>query len=388
MNQPSHQPRPFFTRVESLRGIGALAVAGFHMSGWYLHGVQLSPHVPWQGVGGLQAALGKFHFAMFPGHAALMMFFVISGCVLHVSLEYGPQKPLAGVWRFAIARIFRIYPIVMVGVLVAALVAGWQVPATPTQPATPLTWPLLIQNMLLLDVSLNDTLWALQLEVLMAPVIVLFYFLERSYGTRVLVAALIATTILSYTKRWTFWPPLSHNFFAFLVGMLIPTLGAHWAAKLSRPMAQGVLIICALALILAGQIVGFFSPTSALIETYAAAMLISLVTYRNDLRGVGFLDAWPFRRLGLSSGSYYVLHMPLLPFALVVAAVVIPVSWSVDMPLLVGLLVIVTSLIVFAPLMLLSFRLIEGPGMALGRKIIRRLTAARPAPAAPATPAI
>ena len=29
--------RPFFNRVESLRGIGALAVAGYHMTGGVLH---------------------------------------------------------------------------------------------------------------------------------------------------------------------------------------------------------------------------------------------------------------------------------------------------------------------------------------------------------------
>ena len=52
---------------------------------------------------------------------------------------------------------------------------------------------MLLANMLLLDASLNGTLWALQLEVLMAPIIVLFYFLERSYGTRVLVAAAVTS---------------------------------------------------------------------------------------------------------------------------------------------------------------------------------------------------
>jgi len=365
------EERPFFTRIESLRGLGALAVAGWHMSGWSVHGVQLFPHMPWSEVGGFQNTLGKIGFVLWPGHAALMMFFVISGCVLRVSLQYGPQAWAAGAWRFAIARVFRIYPIVVAGTLAAAVVGGWQIAAATEQPAVPLTVSMLVANMLLLDASLNSTLWALQLEVLMAPAIVLLYFLERSYGTRILIAAVAITTFLSFAKTWAFWPPLSYHFFGFLVGMLIPTLGAQLVAKLSRATAQGVLVVSALTLVLAGQIVGFYSQFSVLVETYAAATLISLVTYRFDLRGVGFLDAWPLRRLGLSSGSYYVLHMPLLPFALVIAALVVPISWSATMPLVVGILVILTSLVVFAPLMMVSFRLIEGPGIALGREVIR-----------------
>jgi peptidoglycan/LPS O-acetylase OafA/YrhL len=363
--------RPFFTRVESLRGLGAFAVAGWHMSGWNIHGVQLFEHTTWHDVGSFQRTLGKIAFVLLPGHAALMMFFVISGFVLRVSLQHGPQAWINATRRFAVARVFRIYPIVIAGTLVAASIAGWQIPATPDQAAIPLTGSTLLAHMLLLDTSINSTLWALQLEVLMAPVILICYFLERSYGTGPLIAAVLVTTILSFTKKWTFWPPLSHHFFAFLVGMLIPTIGAQFAASLSRAAAQRALIVSACTLILVGQIVGFYSQFSALAETYAAAVFIGLVTYRHDLRGVSFLDAWWVRRLGLCSGSYYVLHVPLLPFFLPLAAFLVPNAWSATAPLLVGILVVAGSLIMFAPLMLVSFNLVERPGIALGREINR-----------------
>jgi len=45
------ESRPFFTRVESLRGLGALAVAGYHFSGWWVHGVALLPDYPWSNAG-------------------------------------------------------------------------------------------------------------------------------------------------------------------------------------------------------------------------------------------------------------------------------------------------------------------------------------------------
>ena len=61
----------------------------------------------------------------------------------------------------------------------------------------------------------------------------------------------------------------------------------------------------------------------------------------------------------------------LVAFALMFAALIVPVSWSATMPLLVGILVISASLVGFAPLMLVSYHLIEAPGIALGRGVIR-----------------
>jgi peptidoglycan/LPS O-acetylase OafA/YrhL len=365
--------RPFFTRVESLRGLGAIAVAGWHMSGWNLNGVQLFEHMTWSEVDGIQRILGRIAFVLLPGHAALMMFFVISGYVLRVSLQYGPQTWIDGARRFVIARVFRIYPIVMAGTLIAAWAAGWQVGATADQAGVPLSLSTLIANLLLLDVSINSTLWALQIEVVMVPIIVAFYFLERSYGTRPLIIAVIVTTLLSFSKRWMFWPPLSHFMFAFLIGMLIPTVGAALAAKLPRVTAQRGLVAAACTLIAIGQIFGFYSQFSSIAETYAAAVLICLVTYRSDLKGPAFLDSRALRRTGLCSGSYYVLHMPLLPFFLAAVARIVPQSWSAALPLPVGILVIAICLIAFVLPMLASYHVIEAPGIALGKWVNNRI---------------
>jgi hypothetical protein len=65
---------------------------------------------------------------------------------------------------------------------VAAIAHNLQLPPA----GTPLSLSTLVANFLLLDVSLNTTLWAIQLEVVMAPLIVLPYFLECRQGPRVL----------------------------------------------------------------------------------------------------------------------------------------------------------------------------------------------------------
>jgi len=213
-----------------------MIVAAWHVSGWAIYGIQLLPHQPWPETGALQNAIGRFGLALSPGHAALMVFFVISGFVLRISLQYGPQEIAPATLRFLVARIFRIYPITMFAAVAAAIIFGWTLPPTAANPvATPLTISTFVANLLLIDVSLNSVLWAIQLEVIMAPFIVLFYFLERRHGVRAVVIVAGVTSLLSFYAAWTPWQPLSYNFFAFVLGMLIPTVGRRFVSDLSKP---------------------------------------------------------------------------------------------------------------------------------------------------------
>ncbi|MDB5311724.1 MAG: acyltransferase 3 [Gemmataceae bacterium] len=367
---PTADGRPFFTRVESLRGLGALAVAGYHFTGCGLHGVLLFPHVSWEGVGPVQNALGRLGLALIPGHAALMVFFVISGFVLRLSLGHGPQKVSPAAAKFFLARIFRIYPVVVFTVVLTVVLTTSRVfPGGPI--ASPPTAPLFVANLLLLDVSICGVFWALQVEVLMAPVIVVLYFLERSRGPRVLLGVALATTVLAYVPRWAVWPPLSTNLFAFVLGMVVPTVGRRFATGLSGRTTAFWMAGAVTPLLLAGPCLGFYSRYSAVVEAYAAAVLISLVAYRGDIALLSWLDVKPLRLLGRSSGSYYVLHMATVPAALALAPSIIPAGWSAEVPAVVGVLVVAGWLVAIAPLAVCSFYCIEAPGIALGRRFIR-----------------
>lgn len=358
--------RPFFGRIESLRGLGCLAVAAYHASGWWLNGSQLLPHEPWNGVGASQNTAGRIALALIPGHAALMMFFAISGCVLYVSLQYGPQDVRAASRRFFVARIFRIFPIVIFGVLGCLLAEHWSAPTAPDRPLT-----TVLANMLLLDSSINGVYWALQVEVLMAPIILLLYFVDRSYGTRPLIFIAVAATALSFSKHWAVWPPLSNNLYAFVIGMLVPTTGRKWVAALTERAANRWLFGAVVTLFAAGPLMGFYSRFTAVFETYGAFVLLSVAAYRINARGLSFLDGWAVRQLGITSGSYYVLHMPLLLVVVPAAALVIPAAWSQQVPLLAGILALILILAAMVPICVLSYRFVEAPGIALGRLLLR-----------------
>ena len=175
--------RPFFTRLEALRGLGAVAVAAYHFMG----------------------------YTWIPGRTALMVFWIISGFVLRTSLAYGPQAIAPAAVRFAIARIFRIYPIVVFSALMFALTISPS-PFGGSDGRTPLE--AFLRFATLLDVKPNGSLWALQVEVLAAPIIVGLYFVELRFGVRYLGAFALLATALSFSKSWAIWPPLSNNLFA------------------------------------------------------------------------------------------------------------------------------------------------------------------------------
>lgn len=369
-----------------------MAVAAYHLAGMAVHGVVLFPPAASDGAGLLADWLRVLGRVLMPGHAALMIFFVVSGLVLRVSLQYGPQDIGRAALRFHIARVFRIYPVVIAACVASVLLLGWQVPDGAGQTAGPLSVSTFVANLLLLDVSLNTTWWALQVEVLMAPVIVLLYFLERRFGVRVLVAIAAVTIPLSFSTQWAVWPPLSRNVFPFVLGMILPTLGRDWVAGLSAAAARRWAAAATVALVVPHALLGMFSQWTAVIEAAGAVVLLSLVAYRVDLRALRVLDWRPVRLTGAASGSYYVLHPLAAPFATTYATMLIPASWMATAPELVAWGVMIAWLVAMAPIAVLGFHLVETPGIALGRLVNNAVAARRRpdggrAPTQGATPA-
>jgi peptidoglycan/LPS O-acetylase OafA/YrhL len=360
--------------VESLRGLGALLVAGHHFSGTVLHGAALVPEQP------LHHGLVWAAWGLLPAHAALMLFFVISGFVLRQTLAFGSQRLGPMTVKFLLARFFRIYPIVIVGVTLTALAQGFEV-APLGQAARALQLPEFLANFCLLDITVNAALWALQVEVVMVPVLLVLYLLERSRGPYLLLTVALLSTILAY-KHGPLWKPLAINMFAFVLGMTVPTLGRNAVLAMTRRQAIRWTIGAALVLMLTRPCLGLFTRASTVVEGYAATILISLVAYREDISLLGWLDLRALRLLGQSSGSYYVLHMASVPLVVTAASAIIPPLWSAQAPALVAYLLIVPWLLVLTPLMWCSYALVEGPGIALGRRVIGwcRLGPCTPAP--------
>src|SRR5262249_10951148 len=113
---PARGKDEFFPRLEALRGLAALVVVASHVwqSPWNDPAGGATRFLHWRAdhvYGGwttyLLSTLGN-------GAAAVDLFFVISGFVLLQSLTRGPASNWVSAGRFAVARVFRIYPAVFV----------------------------------------------------------------------------------------------------------------------------------------------------------------------------------------------------------------------------------------------------------------------------------
>jgi peptidoglycan/LPS O-acetylase OafA/YrhL len=381
--QPPRPTENFIPRLEALRGVAALIVAASHIGTIPVgdgHMLVANPRPVDSVVVGF---LLRTSVHLTDGLQAVSLFFVLSGFVLTLALSRGGTEPALLSCRFAIARLFRIYPAVIASVAVFAVALL----VTGSQPR--LTLGRVVADMLLLDTSLNGVMWSLQLEVLAMPLILTVYLVRLRWSRQAVhVVAILALLLvaLSFTGSWTrllapFGPPLGPSY-AFLFGVLIADAGPRIAPMLTTRRAT-LAATAAIALFFAARpVLGPASNWRMIANAYGAAALILIVSYGPQIRLLSVLDTRVLRFLGRVSYSFYLLH-PLTLIALSQVSAVLVFLLDLGVPELVlapTLLAISTA--IAAALAGISYAHVERPGIAAGRALIRRMgVKSRPDPA-------
>jgi peptidoglycan/LPS O-acetylase OafA/YrhL len=378
---------PFYPRVEALRGIAALLVAGMHAAQAEWHPGRRLLYQPPHSADPVWEALASAAGYVLNGHGAVILFFVISGFVLSLSLERGPAALLPSGRRFFVARLFRLYPAVFVTVMIFVLIYYTLGASLHGEPAPHYSLPSVVRNALLIDYSINGVLWTLQIEVLAAPLVFLVHRLRGRFGDAVVVALSLVFVALMFTKKWTglIDPGIQtlQGTFAFLFGMLVPALGRVFEKRLSGREAASLAVLAALAFFLARGAFGHTSKWSVLAEAWAGAAFISLLVYGPDLRGYRFLDLGIVRFYGKISYSFYLFH-PLTLMVIWKMPETIGGWIQAGTPRVIVMLGLwsATSAVV-APFAVASYKWVEGPSMKVGRRLgarSRELAASPPAP--------
>ena len=328
---PNTSPTDRISRLEAFRGLGAIAVIVTHC---FLV-------VPWDGQGA-QLLLIKLVCLFLNGHTALMIFFVISGYVLGLSLDKGASRP-DNVSRFYVRRGFRIYPahLVALGFIAIALSSfGHAVrPSAASQmfgawfPATlsPITG---LFNALLLRVDMNGVAWTLVLEVAISLVFPLLYWTSRRSPGWVRAAILVGligvsfavgnrttqasvAVITDYLKpllgQFSYVPTILNSLalygYVFYVGLtaepafkrLVPRIEGRWGTRL--------MWFALFVAVTSNVYTGGFTPTSLFIEVCGATFLVfyGILTHTRNLL-IKALDHPFFKWLGAISYSFYLYH--------------------------------------------------------------------------------
>jgi peptidoglycan/LPS O-acetylase OafA/YrhL len=378
---------PRLAWLDALRGIGALAVVGEHLTTWAM---------PW-----LRPT--SFNLGMY----GVLVFFLVSGYIIPTSLErHGDVR------AFWIGRLFRLYPLYF-AIIGLVLALAWWIPIRQEVPRD--ASAVAAHATMLVDAvgsgAVLNTMWTLSYEMIFYLLVAALFvtgvrdrrgLLPVVFGVIAFVAG-IALSGAPLTGGWLAWLSLA----AFVIGLTCVISGR---ARTAGACALGVM---ALALVLLSSRVPWFAAAILAVmfagtaihrwergegPLWPVAIAASLVAstplwalnagwwwVQPDvwsltivLAGATFAAAMAWRarpvpvfltRLGAVSYSLYLVHLPIL---LIVMQLVGEMRWS-PLPLQIG--ISVAFLGVLLPGSWLTHRFLEQPMQRLGRRLVDRRSA-------------
>jgi peptidoglycan/LPS O-acetylase OafA/YrhL len=374
---PASEKTEFVNRLEALRGVAALMVAGGHSFS------VLVPH-------GWQTQARSFALVFLNGYSAVTVFFVLSGFVLGRSLARARSSFQVNTATFIIRRFFRIYPaFLMASLLIAGSIllldfpmrfpAGvsswfsdhWRRPITPV---------FFINNLLFKVHDLNPPSWTLRAELTCSCVLP-FVFLVCRWGFWSRAGVLGTVVAWSIFGRGN----LSAFLFMFQLGLLVPDAGQILIKTLNRStsLARWLAPVTWITLCAGFSFFPNRYDLANLVAGVSAATFIAALLYGPELPWFRFLDWAPTRLYGRISYSFYLYHTISLYFVAKLVFLVCPAEAMADwfIPSSVVLLCVSTALA--TPIAWLSHRFIEKPGIAFSRSLCNWIIAKSAMPSEP-----
>jgi len=357
--------------IDALRGIACLSIFIYHLNSKLFSVYIDSPQ-----------SLGPF--IKFAGYG-VALFFIISSFTLYLSLETKKDENNRFM-KFYIRRLFRIAPLfytMLIVFLIKDLIALQKLPSA-----------LEILMNILFIFNLSSTYyqsivtagWTIGVEMLFYLWLPLIFVVVNSwrrslafvgaaillYGlTKMLFSGIFLDEFINY-KTMNFLSQLP----VFAIGIV-----CYFAYKYYIPKVRDVYRIPSSLLLLALSFCIFYAVVTSKISYiipqelgitrhWWEALAFSLLFLSLSLYSNGLIVNRATRFYGKISYSFYLVH-PLLLEALIPAYLYIAHS---TLPLMVALcLCLLLSILVATPIAMLTYRLIESPGMRYGKQIIARL---------------
>jgi peptidoglycan/LPS O-acetylase OafA/YrhL len=372
--------------LDGLRGLAALTVAFHH----FLYSISTVVDRP--------AALWALKYtplhAVWAGHQAVVLFFVLSGFVLAVPF-YSRAVSYQG---FVVKRIFRICVPYWAAVLLALgashLVFRHKVPGLSTWFNSwwndPVSVQVLLGHLLLVDSFPNNlldpVLWSLVHEMRISLVFPFLMALLLRYGWRIglltaLALALVGFVVQRGSQRLGYPNDYGDSFRYVLMFVVGAILCGHrerlvtWLRRLPAWLPAACLPVALLAYtvtywypLLPGTRILRFTIAQDYVTTLGVSAFILFGLSCGPLTRV--LTSRPLRWLGKVSYSLYLLHAIVLLTMLKLLSGVLPI-WALWAPTAVAALLVAA----------VSYRLVERPSMALGRRLAGAVEGRRTGPA-------
>ena len=353
--------KPFYPELESLRGIAALAVLGEHAF-LRFQGPELVRFLdgngPWSVHPGWFADV--IATIVFPGAAAVSLFFILSGFVLGETLQRSAEQ---GRYQlFMLRRLCRILPALWASVLVAAVI--WNEFARPVSLAE------IGRHLWLAETWLNSPLWSLRVELVNSALLPLMWWLCGKLNAGGQVAVLLGLLGLS---AHTFGVMEIGFSCAFWLGLMVRGLGHQLIGRLTGRSARGLLLVAVVILCLSRELALLSGMhIGRLIAIFPSFYIIAFLTHVPDGWLRSLMQSAPARYLGRISYSFYLFHYPALDLmSLGMVALAGAGYWeahAVVGQVLLFMLALPTTIVMAS----VSWRFIEKPGISLGKIVTSR----------------
>lgn len=353
----------FLPRVESLRGIAAVLVGGYHV------GQNLMPY--------FSSTAERLYMGICNGKGSVVAFFIISGFVLARSLDRRIRTSDQWAAQYFTARAFRLYPaaVAVVGLFV---VLHYQFGMTIYYSAgfDPLN---VLLNMLMLRTDIDRVMWSMKVELVATPLIPLAVIMFHRWGPRALLITIAVLLALSFSGEFAQALGEGSNLgplYAFVCGIFLHFRGSRMAGFIKPGVAPLVAI---------GSVVVFFAcgplketAIVVMIECVSVSILMLVVVWHPASAIFKPLDSAVVRFFGRISYSYYLLN-PLTFWVLRRSTAATSAALDSGVPLVVVTVVAaLLCILLTTPAAYLCWRFIEMPGVALGRAMSgRRLDRSR-----------
>jgi peptidoglycan/LPS O-acetylase OafA/YrhL len=343
---PSH-----IAALDCVRGIAILAVLGYHS----LDASYGTTHLPYSGWWPDWQACSRSYLLFYPlslGWVGVSLFFIASGFSIHYSARLRPDQhsPVAFVWK----RFWRIVPAYLLTVAVFSRIGPW--------PTSPRTWQFWSHVTLFHDLDprvffgINPSYWSLAAEwhiYLLYPALILFRHSTVLFwpllaisplsqavagyaGLGSLASATLSNSILVNTAHWWLGAILAER---FIVGRRL--FGALWV----------------LPLLLLWAFSTQFAPMTTYVKTTAA---IACAAFTESLVWKDFAPGRIGRWIGFVGVISYSLYLWDQPVLIVAAS-------RLNLHPAARLFALAAGLVPLIFLAWLSFRVIEQPGIKLGK---------------------
>ncbi|MDQ2762800.1 MAG: acyltransferase family protein, partial [Pseudomonadota bacterium] len=217
--------------LDGLRGVAACAVVFYHAM---LHKdpsiIARVLYKPLQEMTTARDVATKLALTLFNGEIAVTLFFVLSGCVLRLSLDRQRHEPAFRVCTaFALARAIRLYPPV-----IASLLLFYAMSQLHIRELVVFRPQQFLANATLWAVAMSGPTYTIRIEVLVVPAILAAWLLRRRFGVLALVFCVIYA-MLAVEARWMVFG--LHDVRAYLLPFM---LGMLIAEPLLAPLLESV----------------------------------------------------------------------------------------------------------------------------------------------------